>query len=277
VTDRIDHEREADRWRVRPGEELRLADRDPRTKDGAPGDKDETAAACDELVERLGEWQTRLWAEQGQALLVVLQAMDAGGKDGTIRKVFTGVNPQGVRVASFKAPTAEELAHDFLWRIHRQAPAKGEIGVFNRSHYEDVLIVRVNDLVPEDVWRPRYGIIRDFEASLVAAKTTVVKIFLHISPDEQAERFRSRLDDPTKRWKFAAADLEVREHWDEYQVAYQEAIAETSTHDAPWYVIPADRKWYRNWAVLNVLLATLERMDPQFPPEEPGLDQIEID
>lgn len=277
MDDATDHEAEARRWLVEPGERVRLADRDPRSSDGAPGDKATTAAACDELVERLSEWQNRLWAEQRRSLLVVLQAMDAGGKDGTIRKVFTGVNPQGVRVSSFKAPTPEELAHDFLWRIHREAPAHGEIGVFNRSHYEDVLIVRVDELVPEEVWRPRYGIIRDFEASLHAGRTEIVKLFLHISKDEQAERLQARLDDPTKRWKFAAADLDVRARWDDYQVAYEEAISETSTAEAPWYVIPADRKWYRNWAVLNVLLAALERMDPQYPPEEPGLDELEID
>ncbi|MCB1039007.1 MAG: polyphosphate kinase 2 family protein, partial [Acidimicrobiales bacterium] len=205
-----------------------------------------------------------------------LQAMDAGGKDGTIRHVFTGVNPQGVRVSSFKAPTPEELAHDFLWRIHRQVPARGEIGIFNRSHYEDVLIVRVNELVAEERWRKRYGSIRDWESMLADEGTTIVKLFLHISKGEQAERFQARLDDPTKRWKFSAADLDVRERWDDYQVAYEDALAETSAKQAPWYVIPADRKWYRNWAVLNVLLAALEEMDPQFPPEEPGLDDLVI-
>jgi PPK2 family polyphosphate:nucleotide phosphotransferase len=268
---------EARRWLVEPGGPAGLAERDPDAKDGAPGDKEETAAACDALIERLGEWQVRLWAEQRRSLLVVLQAMDAGGKDGTIRKVLTGVNPQGVRVVSFKAPTDQELAHDFLWRIHQHAPARGEIGVFNRSHYEDVLIVRVNELVPESVWRPRYRTIREFESGLTAAGTKVVKLFLHISKDEQRERFQARLDDPTKRWKFSAADLAVREHWDEYQVAYEEALAETSTEEAPWYVIPADRKWYRNWAVLQVLLAAMEELDPQFPTEEEGLDQIVID
>ena len=202
--------------------------------------------------------------------------MDAGGKDGTIRQVFTGVNPQGVRVASFKAPTADELAHDFLWRVHQHAPAHGEMGVFNRSHYEDVLIVRVNELVPEPVWRARYQQIRDFEQILTASGTAVVKVFLHISPEEQAERLQARLDDPTKRWKFAAADLDVRKHWDAYQAAYEEAIRETSTADAPWYVIPADRKWYRNWAVLQVLLDVLHRLDPQFPPEEPGLEDLTV-
>lgn len=271
-----DHADAARRWAVKPGEHLDLADIDTRSTEGAPGDKDETAAECERLIEELGEWQTRLWAESRQSLLVVLQAMDAGGKDGTIRKVFTGVNPQGVRIASFKAPTDDELAHDFLWRIHRATPAHGEIVVFNRSHYEDVLIVRVNEIVPESVWRPRYETIRNFEAALAAGGTKVVKIFLHISAAEQAERLQARLDDPTKRWKFAAADLDVRKHWDDYQVAYAEALGETSTKDAPWYVVPADRKWYRNWVVLQILLAAMEELDPQYPPEEPGLSDLKI-
>jgi PPK2 family polyphosphate:nucleotide phosphotransferase len=269
-------EEQAERWRVQPGTKLRLAHIDPHSKEGAPGNKAVTTKIVEGLVAQLGEWQTRLWAENRRSVLMVLQAMDAGGKDGTIRKVFTGVNPQGVRVSSFKAPTPDELAHDFLWRVHKQTPAHGELGVFNRSHYEDVLIVRVNDLVPKAVWKARYDQIRAFEETLTAAGTTVVKFFLHISPEEQAERLQARLDDPTKRWKFAAADLDVRKHWDAYQEAYEDAMRETSTNDAPWYVIPADRKWYRNWAILQVLLATMTRLDPQFPPEEEGLDGIEV-
>jgi len=269
--------RQAKRWIVKPGSKLHLDRIDTRSKAGAPGNKAVTEVATQGLITELGEWQTRLWAEDRQSLLMVLQAMDAGGKDGAIRKVFTGVNPQGVRVASFKAPTDEELDHDFLWRIHRQVPGHGEVGVFNRSHYEDVLIVRVDGLAPEEVWRERFDHIRNFEANLVASGTTVVKCFLHISKEEQAERLQARLEDPTKRWKFAAADLDVRKKWDDYQVAYQEAISATSTHDSPWYVIPADRKWYRNWAILNVLLAAMERIDPQYPPEEPGLDKLVVD
>lgn len=271
-----EHHDEAKRWRVEHGTKVRLGDIDTSSDAGAPGDKDETAARCEELVERLAELQNRLWAEGKRSVLVVLQAMDAGGKDGTIRKVFTGVNPQGVRVASFKAPTELELDHDFLWRIHQQVPRKGEIGVFNRSHYEDVLVVRVDELVPETVWRARYHQIREFESTLAASGTTVVKFFLHISKEEQAVRLQERLDDPAKHWKFAAADLAVREHWDDYQAAYEEAIRETSTDDAPWYVIPADRKWYRNWAILQVLLATMQRLDPQFPPEEEGLEKLKV-
>ncbi|HWJ61871.1 MAG TPA: polyphosphate kinase 2 family protein [Acidimicrobiales bacterium] len=270
-------EEHAKRWRVAPGSKVHLDRIDTRSKDGAPGDKLVTGTVVKDLVTQLGEWQTRLWAEGSRSVLMVLQAMDAGGKDGTIRKVFTGVNPQGVRVASFKAPTPEELSHDFLWRIHQQAPGHGELGVFNRSHYEDVLIVRVNELVPEPVWRARYEHIRNFEELLTASGTTVVKFFLHISPEEQAERLQARLDDPTKRWKFEAADLDVRKNWDAYQRAFEDALGETSTHDAPWYVIPADRKWYRNWAVLQVLLATMARIDPQFPPEQEGLEGLTVD
>lgn len=271
-----DHEEHAKRWRVEPGSKVRLDDIDTHSKAGAPGNKGTTTKVVDGLVAQLGEWQTRLWAESSRSLLMVLQAMDAGGKDGTIRKVFTGVNPQGVRVASFKAPNAEELAHDFLWRVHKQVPIHGEMGVFNRSHYEDVLVVRVNDLVPKEVWKARYHQIREFESTLAASGTTVVKFFLHISKEEQAVRLQERLDDPAKHWKFAAADLEVRKRWDEYQTAYEDAISQTSTEAAPWYIIPADRKWYRNWAVLQVLLATMERLDPQFPPEEDGLADLEV-
>ncbi len=275
-----DHDRPNDerhRWRVDPDHRPDLAELDPHGNDGAPGDKDETRALTEPLVEELAELQNRLWAEHRRSVLLVLQAMDAGGKDGTIRKVFTGVNPQGVRVASFKAPTAEELAHDFLWRIHRETPGRGEIGVFNRSHYEDVLIVRVDELVPEDVWRPRYRAIRDFEQQLTEAGTTVVKVFLHISKDEQKARFEERLTQPEKRWKFSTADLDVRKKWDEYQVAYADALGETSTKDCPWYVVPADRKWYRDWAVLQILLGTLRELDPQYPPEEAGLDAIVVE
>lgn len=264
------------RWLVEPGTRPRLDRIDTRSTAGAPGDKAATIEATAALVTELAELQVRLWAEHRRSLLLVLQAMDAGGKDGTIRKVFTGVNPQGVRVASFKAPSEEELAHDFLWRIHRQVPGAGEIGVFNRSHYEDVLIARVNELVPEAVWRERYGAIRHFEDLLTASGTTVVKIFLHISKDEQAERFQARLDDPTKRWKFAQADLDVREHWDDYQVAYADALGETSTAAAPWFTVPADRKWYRDWCVLKILIEALEELDPQYPPEEPGLADLVV-
>lgn len=266
----------ADRWRVHPGSSLDLSAIDTRDAGAAPGDKEATVEATALLTTRLGELQERLWAEGRRSLLVVLQALDAGGKDGTVKHVFRGVNPAGVRVTSFKAPSAEELAHDFLWRVHRAVPARGEVGVFNRSHYEDVLVARVADLVPEEVWRPRFDAIWAWEHNLSAEGTVIVKLFLHISRDEQAERFRERLDDPTKHWKFDRADLAVRDRWDDYQAAYTEAIERTTTDEAPWYVIPADRKWYRNWAVSSILVDTLEAMDPQFPEPADDLTGIEI-
>jgi PPK2 family polyphosphate:nucleotide phosphotransferase len=269
-------DRDSDRWIVKPGSRLSLADHDPRDKTGAPGDKKATRALLDDLHAELGGLQERLYAESTQALLVVLQAIDAGGKDGTVKHVFRGVNPQGVRVTAFKQPTAEELAHDFLWRVHANVPPHGYLGVFNRSHYEDVLIVRVHDLVPESVWRPRYQHINHFEALLHDADIRVVKLFLHISREEQAKRLRARLADPTKRWKFNPADLAERARWDDYQAAFEEAIARTSTEHAPWYVIPADRKWFRNWAVSRIVIETLEDMDPRYPDPAPGLDDITI-
>ncbi|MEX0790436.1 MAG: polyphosphate kinase 2 family protein [Actinomycetota bacterium] len=255
-------------WRVLPGSTVSLKDLPTLSKKGAAGDKSVTESDLKELTKTISGYQERLWAEHKQSLLVVLQAMDTGGKDGTIRAVFLGVNPQGVHITSFKAPTAHELDHDFLWRIHQAAPAKGEIGVFNRSHYEDVLVVRVKNLVPEDVWRPRYELINDFEKQLSHGSTTIIKFFLHMSKAEQAQRLQARLDDPSKHWKFNAGDLAERERWDDYQAAYQEAIERTSTDIAPWYVIPSDRKWYRNWAVGRVIAETLERMNPQVPPAE---------
>lgn len=265
------------RWRIEPGRKVDLARIKTDGTTGGPKDKAAAEASFPELWDRLSELQERLYAEARQSLLVVLQAIDAGGKDGTVEHVFKGVNPQGVHVASFKAPTEEELGHDFLWRVHQHAPGHGQIGVFNRSHYEDVLVVRVHDLVPEDVWRARYEHIRAFERLLVAGGTTVVKLFLHISKEEQRERLQARIDDPAKHWKFRLADLEERAHWDDYQEAFADAIRETSTADAPWYVIPADKKWYRNWAVLRILVETLEQMDPQFPAPEEDLEGVVVE
>lgn len=264
-----------DRWRVTEGRAPHLDRIDTRSSAGTGG-KSETAPETASLITELAELQARLWAEARRSVLLVLQAMDAGGKDGTIRKVFTGVNPQGVQVASFKQPSPEELAHDFLWRIHRRVPAAGEIGVFNRSHYEDVLIVRVEQLVKEEVWRKRYGQIREFEELLTENGTTVIKVFLHISKDEQKERFEARLEQPSKRWKFSEADLDVRKKWDQYQDAYAAAIRETSTKSCPWYVVPADRKWYRDWAVLQILTRTIADLDPQYPDPPEGLEKIEV-
>ncbi len=259
---------DAGRWRVEPGTTVHLGKIDTRSTDGAPGDKASTEPVIDEMQGELAHLQERLYAEGEQSLLVVLQAIDAGGKDGTIKHVFNGFNPAGCRVVSFKVPSEEERSHDFLWRVHAKAPAKGEVVVFNRSHYEDVLVVRVHDLVAEEVWRPRYDFINDFEANLAAAGARIVKLYLHISKEEQAERFQARLDDPTKRWKFRKGDLDERARWDDYVAAFEEAIARTSTEAAPWYVVPADRKWYRNWAVSRILAETLEDMDPQYPPAE---------
>jgi PPK2 family polyphosphate:nucleotide phosphotransferase len=228
------------------------------------------------LQEPLLAWQDRLWAEERQSLLVVLQAMDTGGKDGTIKRLFRGMNPQGVRVTAFKAPTAEELAHDFLWRVHRATPRRGEIGVFNRSHYEDVVVVRVKQLAPEAVWRDRFARINDFEENLAAAGTRLVKLFLHISKEEQADRLRARLDDPTKRWKFNPADLRERARWDDYMAAYGEAIERTSTEVAPWFVIPADKKWYRTWAATTIVLEALASMDPRYPEPAGDLGDVVI-
>jgi PPK2 family polyphosphate:nucleotide phosphotransferase len=265
-----------ERFVVAPGAPFSLDDRDPGKTAGAPGDKKATRKATAGLVETLMGLQERLYAESRQALLVVLQAMDAGGKDGTVKHVFSGVNPQGVRVTSFKQPTELELAHDFLWRIHAAVPPHGYIGIFNRSHYEDVLVARVHALVEEAVWRRRYRHINHFEALLADADVRVIKLFLHISREEQADRLRKRLEDPTKRWKFNPGDLAERERWDEYQAAYEEAIARTSTESAPWYVIPADAKWFRNWAVSRIVIETLEDMDPRFPEPAEDLDGITV-
>ncbi len=259
---------DAGRWRVGPGSTVHLGKIDTRSTDGAPGDKASTEEVLDDLLKELQGLQERLYAEGARSLLVVLQAIDAGGKDGTIKHVFRGLNPASCRVVSFKVPSEEERSHDFLWRVHAKAPGMGEVVVFNRSHYEDVLVVRVHDLVPEDVWRPRYDFINDFEANLAAAGTRIVKVYLHISKEEQAERFQARLDDPSKQWKFRKGDLDERARWDDYMAAFEEAITRTSTDCAPWYVVPADRKWYRNWAVSRILVETLRDMDPQYPPAE---------
>jgi len=267
------------RWLVEPGIKVRLGDIDSASKDHAPGDGSKQAgqAATAELAEELAELQNRLWAEKERSVLLILQAMDAGGKDGTVKAVCGAVNPMGLRVHSFKAPTETELDHDFLWRIHQATPEHGELAVFNRSHYEDVLIVRVNKLAPKAVWRGRYRTIREFERGLAEAGTTVVKVYLHISKEEQAERLRARLDIPSKRWKFNSEDLAVRAKWDDYRVAYDEALTETSTAEAPWYVVPADRKWYRNWAITEILVRTLREMDPRYPEPAEDLPKIVIE
>jgi PPK2 family polyphosphate:nucleotide phosphotransferase len=263
------------RFRVEPGTRARLADIDPDESEGYKRKRD----VADELKrhrDRISDLQARLYGEQKRSLLIVLQAMDTGGKDGTIKGVFQGVNPQGCQVWSFKAPSNEEAAHDFLWRYHQKAPPKGMIHIFNRSHYEDVLIVRVKDLVPESVWRPRYDAINQFEYTLTTDGVTVLKFFLHISKDEQKRRLESRLQDPDKRWKFSSNDLKERAYWDNYQAAFEDAVNECSTPYAPWYVVPANRKWYRNLVVARTIADTLEAMDPRFPAAEKGLEKVEI-
>jgi PPK2 family polyphosphate:nucleotide phosphotransferase len=266
-----------DAFRVEPGAKLDLSSIDPS---GSPyWDPDDKVQARDVLLElnhRLEALQELLWAQRAERVLVVLQAMDAGGKDGTIRRVFEGVDPSGVRVASFKRPSEDELARDYLWRIHQQVPADGELVIFNRSHYEDVLVVRVMELVPADVWARRYRHIVEFERMLVDEGTTIVKLFLHISRDEQRQRLQARLDDPAKHWKWEEGDLLPRARWKRYQRAFEETISATTTGAAPWYVIPANRKWYRNLAVSEILIQTLEGLKMSYPPAPPGLADVVI-
>ena len=263
-----------ERLRVLPGSRVDLAKWDPqetfgRSRDGAGSD---TASDLD----RLANLQERLYAESKHGLLIVLQGIDASGKDGTVNHVMTGFNPSGVSVTSWKAPTSTELAHDYLWRIHQRTPGKGEISIFNRSHYEDVLVVRVHGYAPEDVWRRRYDQINAFEKQLADEGTTILKFFLLISPQEQLQRMQDRIDDPTKRWKFKAADLEERKLWDHYTAAYQDALSRCSTEWAPWYIVPANRKWFRNLAVAQIVAETMDEMDPQYPPGEPGVEKLEL-
>jgi PPK2 family polyphosphate:nucleotide phosphotransferase len=249
---------------------------DPASTGPYSTDKAGRSAAKDDLRElsvKLHELQRRFYADGRYALLMIFQAMDTGGKDGTIRRVLSGVNPQGVRVISFKAPSALELSHDFLWRVHQVTPAKSKIAIFNRSHYEDVLVVRVNQLVPEAVWRPRYAQINAFEELLYDSNTIILKFFLHIDKDEQAKRFNRRLSDPTRHWKFDPADLTARARWDDYMAAYQEVFARCSPTYAPWMIVPANRKWFRDVLVARTIVATLESLDLRYP--EPAFDVSE--
>ncbi len=264
----IDARAVADRVQFRPGDLLTAVD--PSDDSTAPGSREETEAAAGALLEELAGFQERLYAEGvgggRRSILLLLQGMDTSGKDGTVRKVVGGINPAGVRITSFKKPTAEELRHDFLWRIDKAMPAPGEVVVFNRSQYEDVLVVRVHELVPESEWSTRYDRINEFERRAVDAGCHIVKVMLHISKAEQKRRLTERLEDPTKHWKYNAGDLRERAFWDDYQAAYQDALARCSTDAAPWYVVPADRKWYRNWVVANLLVAAMRDLAPQYPP-----------
>jgi PPK2 family polyphosphate:nucleotide phosphotransferase len=261
--------------RVLPEEPIVLADIDPSTSEHYKKKK-HVEEELEHQRDRLENLQERLYAENKSSLLVVLQAMDTGGKDGTIKHVFQGINPQGCRVWSFKKPSDEESSHDFLWRYHQRTPQRGMITIFNRSHYEDVLIVRVKQLVPEEVWRKRYHTINQFEQMLTLSNIRVIKFFLHISKDEQKRRLESRLENSDKLWKFSSNDLKERQYWDDYQIAYQDAINNCSTAYAPWYVVPANNKWYRNLVIARTIADTLEAMNPQYPAAEQGLENITI-
>ncbi len=252
----------------------RLADIDTRSTCSFSGDKAATVAIHAQLNAQLVELQQLLYAEHKHKVLVVFQAMDTGGKDGVIRKVFSGINPTGIHVASFKAPTSVELDHDYLWRVHQRVPGKGELVVFNRSHYEDVLITRVEGWIDDRTAKRRFRQINDFEAMLVEEGTIIVKFFLHISKDEQKERLQDRLDDSAKNWKFNMGDLTAREKWDDYQRVYEEAINATSSPHAPWYIVPADRNWVRDLYVCSVLVNVLSNLKMQYPAPPAGLDKV---
>lgn len=250
--------------RIDPGSKVRIKDFDP---DATPCCESKAEGREQSLKhqQRLGELQELLYAEHQNKVLVVLQGMDTSGKDGTVRHVMSGMSPSGVQVSSFKKPTSEELDHDFLWRIHARTPGDGEIGVFNRSQYEDVLVVRVHNLVKEKVWRKRYDQINAFERSLAASGTVILKFFLHISKDEQRKRLQERIDDPKKHWKFQHGDLEERKLWDDYMEAYEDVLRKTSTKYAPWYVVPSNAKWYRNLVVAGALTEALEKLKMNYP------------
>ena len=254
-----------DRYRVKSGMRVDLSGWDTKDRSAFDGDKSAGKEAAKDSNRRLEALQELLYAESKQRVLVVLQAMDTGGKDGVIRHVFEGVNPQGVNVAGFKVPSKVELAHDYLWRVHQKTPGKGEIAIFNRSHYEDVLVVRVHNLVPDAVWSRRYDHINAFERMLADEGTVILKFFLHISKEEQRERLQARLDEPDKRWKFSLGDLDERKLWDDYIAVYEDVLSKTSTEWAPWYVVPADRKWYRNLVIGTVLTEVLEGLAMQHP------------
>jgi PPK2 family polyphosphate:nucleotide phosphotransferase len=260
-----------DKYRVKPGSKVKLNDL-PTRSDGSIEKKDGKAQLA-VLATQISELQELLYAEHKQKVLIVLQGMDTSGKDSTIRHVFGDVNPQGTKVFNFKVPTPKELDHDYLWRVHQKTPGKGEIVIFNRSHYEDVLVVRVHDMVPKSVWEKRYDQINEFERLLAEEGTTILKFCLHISKEEQAERFLARLDRPSKHWKFNPGDLEEREYWGDYMDAYEAAVEKTSTDWAPWYVIPSDQKWYRNLTIAEIILDKIESLDMHFPKEVPDIEK----
>jgi len=265
------------RYKVKTETEVKLSKWDANETGNFKGGKKEGLAELEKLNDKLEALQELLFAEHKHKVLIVLQAMDTGGKDGTIRRVFDGVNPAGVRVVSFKAPTSEELDHDFLWRVHKGVPGKGEMVIFNRSHYEDVLVVRVHNLVPKKVWSKRFDQINEFERTLAENGTTILKFYLHIDLDEQKERLQARLDDPTKHWKFRLGDLKERKLWGKYMQAYEDVLSRTSTDHAPWYIIPANRKWYRDLVISSVLVDTLEGLKMKYPESEENLDGVVVE
>ena len=263
----------SERFRVKPEGKVNLN----KTDAGFTDKHEDQASALEEIekyTHKLRELQYLLYAENKRSLLIILQAMDAGGKDGTINHVLGNMNPQGARVYGFKAPSAEEAAHDFLWRIHQAAPPRGQVTVFNRSHYEDVLVTRVHDFVPKKVWSKRYDLINDFEKGLVENGTHILKFYLHISEDEQLRRFKQRIDDPSRHWKISESDYKEREFWDDYTMAFQDALSKCSTEHAPWFVIPANHKWFRNLAVSQIVVETLESLKMAFP--KPTVDINEV-
>lgn len=264
------------RLRVKPGTEVRLGEIDPAGTHGFEKGK-QLDAALEKNIARLDELQYLMYAEHRRALLVVLQGMDAAGKDGTIRHVMTGLNPQGCRVTPFKTPTPDELAHDFLWRVHAVAPRRGDVAIFNRSHYEDVVAVRVHALVPPAVWKRRIDQINDFERDLAENGVVIVKLFLHISKEEQKDRLERRIQDPKRQWKISLSDFEERKRWKDYLRAYEDAITKCNSKTAPWYVVPADKKWFRNLAVSQILVETLEALDMHFPKPTVDLTRVTVD
>jgi PPK2 family polyphosphate:nucleotide phosphotransferase len=266
-----------ERYWVKPGTKVDLGDFDSSEKTLFQGAKEDFAPQFDELQHQLQQLQKVLYAQNRHRVLVVMQAMDTGGKDGCIKHVFSRIDPQGIRVESFKKPSEEELSHDFLWRIHDKVPAKGQMVIFNRSHYEDIIAVRVKKLFPDEVWKRRQRHVVDFERMLAEEGTTIVKIFLHISKDEQKSRLESRLQNPGKHWKFHPDDLEDRARWDDFMHAYGDVIGKTSTDNAPWYVVPADRKWYRNLCVARIMLDTLKKLDMKFPAIDWDPSKIQIE
>ncbi len=255
---------------------VKLDDWDPDDT-GKDFDKNSALTELDTLHQQMADLQEVFYASGKYALLIVLQAMDAGGKDGTVSHVMRGLNPAGCAVTPFKVPSAEELSHDFLWRIHKAVPARGQIGIFNRSHYEDVLVVRVMQLAPEKIWRARFEQINSFEKNLAQNNVIILKFFLHISHTEQTERLRARLEDPTKNWKITPSDLEMRTKWSDYQKAYEEVLECCTTEYAPWTIVPANKKWYRNLVVAAKIVKTLKSLDLHFPPPAPGLEKIRIE